>query len=152
MKAIVPLIRVCARRRRPFLFGTAAVLGLAPFYNIPGDYYEMGSIITTRVVTVLRNVDSTAEDTAAVADALEQDTPPSTPAFAGIRSDDIYLLIEKLVLEPASLGLDSPGAIASGFMLVFLSFIVDVLLAFLTYALGSLVARALVGEVRAPPL
>ena len=38
----VPLLKACGRRRRPILFGTAMVLGFAPIYNIPGDYYEMG--------------------------------------------------------------------------------------------------------------
>lgn len=46
----VPLLRACGRASRPLLFGPAIVLGLAPFYNLPGDYYEMGSILVTRAV------------------------------------------------------------------------------------------------------
>lgn len=45
----VPLLRACGRASRPLLFGPAIILGLAPFYNVPGDYYEMGSILTTRL-------------------------------------------------------------------------------------------------------
>ncbi|MEE2674815.1 MAG: hypothetical protein VX466_13520 [Myxococcota bacterium] len=45
----VPLLRACGRASRPLLFGPAIVLGLAPFYNLPGDYYEMGSIVVTRI-------------------------------------------------------------------------------------------------------
>jgi hypothetical protein len=48
----VPLMKLCTRRGRPVLLPIAIVLGLAPFYNLTGDYYEMGSIITTRLATV----------------------------------------------------------------------------------------------------
>ena len=47
----VPLVRVCTRRRHTWLFGSSVVLGLAPFYNVPGDYYEMASILFTRLLT-----------------------------------------------------------------------------------------------------
>ena len=46
----VPLLRACGRASRPLLLGPAIVLGLAPFYNLPGDYYEMGSILVTRML------------------------------------------------------------------------------------------------------
>ncbi len=120
----VPLIRLCTRKRRPILFGAAVVVGLAPFYNIPGDYYEMGSIITTRALTLLRG-------------------GGNPPAFAGIRSDDIYLLIEKLILRPAEIGLEGVGTVAAGVILIFVALALDVLLAFATYGLGTKVANVI---------
>ncbi len=50
----VPLLKACARAGRAALLGPALVLALAPFYSLPGDYYEMGSIITTRAIAALR--------------------------------------------------------------------------------------------------
>jgi hypothetical protein len=46
----VPLLRACGLGSRAFLFGPAIVLALAPFYSLLGDYYEMGSIIVTRML------------------------------------------------------------------------------------------------------
>jgi len=42
-------LRVAGAARRPFLFGLALPVGLAPFVSIPGDAYEIGSILVTRV-------------------------------------------------------------------------------------------------------
>src|SRR5262245_19971637 len=66
----VPLLKACARAGRPALLGPALVLAMAPFYSLPGDYYEMGSIITTRAITALPGVGS-------------------RPPIAALRSDDV---------------------------------------------------------------
>lgn len=122
----VPLVWACARRRRPMLFGVAIVVGLAPFYNLVGDYYEMGSIVTTRAVTLLRG-------------GGEQ------VAFAGIRSDDIFKLIGNVCTQPAALELHGPTAIAAAIALIVVSLVVGVVLALVTYALGARFARVLSG-------
>ncbi len=69
----VPLLRACGRASRPFLFGPAIILGLAPFYNLPGDYYEMGSIVVTRMLG---------------------------ETWHGLRSDDVLQLMEGLWRTP----------------------------------------------------
>ena len=117
----VPLLKLCTRRSRPLLLGAAVVVGLAPFYNVIGDYYEMGSVITTRVVTV-----------ASGGDAI---------AFEGIRSDDIFKLAGEFCLRPGELGLEGPAAIVVGAALILMSFLLGIVLAFVTYALGDLFAR-----------
>ena len=66
----VTLLHVAARRASPWLFGVAAVLAFAPIYNIPGDYFETASILTTRVATWLG-------------------AGSGNPAFAELRSDDV---------------------------------------------------------------
>jgi hypothetical protein len=122
----VPAMRQCARRARPFLFGAATVLGLAPFYSIPGDYYEMGSILTTRALTWATG-------------------GGGPPVFEALRSDDLLALIGKLVARPAELGLGGGGEAALGAGLIALSTAASVLLAFSSYALGGAVAGALPG-------
>ena len=125
----VPLIRLCARRRRPILFGVAIVVGLAPLYNIPGDYYEMGSIITTRAATLITG-----------------GSLIGSAAFEGVRSDDVFKLFTELIKQPDKLGLAGGGQIAVGAMLIAISLAVDVFLVFLTFFLGGLVATPLVGK------
>lgn len=117
----VALVKMCMKKRRPILFGIAMVVGLAPFYNMPGDYFEMGSIITTRVVTVLTG------------------GGPDI-AFVGIRSDDVFTLIQNIFTKPVDLGLASWGSVVIALLLVGVSLVVDVFLAFATYAVGGAVA------------
>lgn len=42
-------LRRAARRRRAALFGASLPFALAPFLSLPGDAYEIGSILTTRL-------------------------------------------------------------------------------------------------------
>ena len=118
----IPFLKFLRGRRRPILFGVGIVIGLAPFYNLTGDYLEMGSIIVTRVIT----------------GSL---TGPAH--FAGIRSDDVFKLITDLATNPSELGLDSPGKVALGALLTVVSMAVALSLAFLTYWAGHLVATGL---------
>ncbi len=118
----VALVKICMKKRRPIVFGIAMVVGLASFYNIPGDYFEMGSIITTRAVTVLTG------------------GGPDI-AFVGIRSDDVFTLIQNIFTKPAELGLAGFGNVVIALLLVVVSLVVDVFLAFATYAAGGAVAR-----------
>src|SRR5262245_26353721 len=54
----VPLLHVAARPGRhpalqALLFGAALPIAFAPFISLTGDYYEMGSIIVSRVVALV---------------------------------------------------------------------------------------------------
>jgi len=122
----VALVKLCTKRRRPILFGIAIVVGLAPFYNLQGDYFEMGSILVTRVVTILFGGGG------------------YPPMFNELRSDDIFKLFDSLFRTPGELGLTSVGLIAAGVAIILVSLVVDVLLAFGTYYLGHLVSRLFV--------
>ena len=123
----VPLVKLAGRARRPVLLGVSVVVGLAPFYNMPGDYYEMGSILTTRALTVFVGEearptaveDEPVENDSGVVEGGDQpvdvdaangesDAPTTQPAFAGMRSDDIYLLVGTIIDEPSKLGLTTP--------------------------------------------
>jgi len=118
----VPLLKALRGRRRPMLFGVAIVLGLAPFYNLTGDYLEMGSIIVTRVAT---------------------GSLSGPAAFAGIRSDDVFKLITDIATKPGELGLDTPWAVVIGCVLSVISQALALVLAFLTYWAGHLFSRLL---------
>ncbi|MBW2273066.1 MAG: hypothetical protein JRG96_07325 [Deltaproteobacteria bacterium] len=120
----VPLMRMCSRQLRPLLFGIAFVLVAIPFISIPGDYFEVGSIVTTRVASWV--VD---EETAG--------------AIEAVRSDDAFKLIGQLAGEPGELGLADHVPLAAA--LIVLSFVVSVLCAFLTYALSGKLADRVVG-------
>ena len=118
----VPLIKACARKRHPLLFGPALILGLAPLYNLPGDYFEMGSVVTTRAVSVLTGAD----------------TPP---AYAAIRSDDVFRLVGSMTGEMEEFRLaDDESPMVAG-VLVFVSAVVAILLALATYAAGAALSR-----------
>lgn len=118
----VPLVKRAARRSCPIAFGAAVVLGLAPFCNIIGDYYEMGSIITTRVLGA-----------AGVGDG--------PIAFEALRSDDISKLIKAVSQGPATLDPPVTIGVAAAYAVVGVSAIVGVLLAFMTYGAGAWFAR-----------
>lgn len=123
----VPILRACTRRRRPALLGAGVVVGLAPLYNVVGDYFEMGSIITTRAATLLSGSSESV-------------------AFAGIRSDDVFKLVGQLCTQPGELALHSPTAIGVAAVLILVSLLVGVVLAILTYALGDRFAMVFFGR------
>jgi len=118
----VPALRACTRRRRPLLMGVGVVVGLAPFYNVPGDYYEMGSILTTRAAAAL---------------GLD---------FTGLRGDDLARIVVQLFEEPRTLGVSGPGL--ATLSVLALSTALAFALAFATWASGDLLARRFVGPSR----
>lgn len=116
----VPLLKFASRRRRSILFGTAIVIGLAPFYSLPGDYFEMGSITATRIATLLRGGGSIL--------------------YEKLRSDDIFKLIGQLCTHPTELGLYGVGDIALAVPIILVSLALALLFALVTYALGHYVS------------
>jgi hypothetical protein len=74
----VPALRASARRRpgvaQAMVFGAALPVALAPFISLAGDYYEMGSIVVSRLVVT------------------------GAPALSPERwrSDDLFLLVDTL--------------------------------------------------------
>ena len=115
----MPLLCAAAQGGRPpalqaALFGVGLPIAFAPFVSFTGDYYEMGSILVSRLTAWL------------------------TPGFPVTRwrSDDLFKLIDHLFTDPG-------GGTAGDALGLLVSFAVGVVLAFLTYAAGHGVARAL---------
>lgn len=155
--SIVPgvlLLRWCSRKPRPVLLGMGVVIGLAPFYNLIGDYYEMGSIITTRIYTEIVPTSPAdqatahqgqAPDTSKITEQPSVDLASGSIAYVKLRSDDIFKLIADVIKRPKELNLHGPSDIAIGILIIMISMGVAVWLAFFTYLLGDRVARVIVG-------
>ncbi len=146
----VPLLKLCKRRRRPILFGLAIVMGLAPFYNLPGDYFEMGSIITTRALTPIAQWTDPKARLAVNEGKVECPEIEGAPtaAFRCLRSDDVFKLLGAYFTKPAELGLSGPGRMAAAAAIILASLIVALLLALATYALGHGFSNLVLGVNR----
>ncbi len=122
----VPLMRLCTRRWRPMLLGSAIVIGMAPFYNIIGDYYEMGSITTTALMGLAQGADSIP--------------------FVKLRSDDIFKLVGSVITEPDTVGLSGAMDIAWAILIITASFAIGVAYAFVTYFVGYRFAKLIIRD------
>ena len=116
----VPLLRAAASRRTPLraalCLGVALPLAYAPFISVAGDYYEMGSILVSRMVAVWN---------------------PAVP-LSRWRSDDALKLASQLFGAAGGGGLaDAAGMLAASF--------VGIVLIFLTYWLGTRWSRLIMG-------
>ncbi|MEK6676961.1 MAG: hypothetical protein AABZ47_15070 [Planctomycetota bacterium] len=119
----VPMLRWCAKRRRSILFGTGIVIGLAPIYQVWGDYYEMGSILVTRLLTYFSGNEKIV--------------------YKVVRADDVFRLIGDLFTKRQELGLQTVGQLFIAYFLVVVCLTVSILWAFVTYGLGRLFSRAI---------
>ena len=130
----IPLLRSCTRAWHPVRLGAGIVVGLAPFYNLFGDYFEMGSILVTRLATVLG-------------------LGSGPLAYPTLRSDDVFKLVGEIFTSPEAHALSGAGDVATAMVLVLFSFLLGIILAFLTYTLGDLIAtRAVWPTPPLPPL
>jgi hypothetical protein len=100
----VPLLRAVPRvrgRRSAVMLGAAIPAAFAPFVSLPGDYYEMGSILVSRAVAVF------------------------VPGFAveRWRSDDLIKLVSALAPEATvSDGLGVTASLLVGIALAFATY------------------------------
>ncbi len=121
----VPLLKLAGRRRGAVVFGVGLVVGLAPLTNLPGDFYEMGSVVVTRVGMLSGGLDE--------------------PTAVAMRSDDVFRLLGELAEGEGALG--GVGVVTVGTVMV-LSAVLAVVFAWGTYWLGAGVSRILSGKVR----
>lgn len=116
----IPLLRSAARNRcKPLrscvMLGAALPIAYAPFTSATGDYYEIGSILVSRTVSIWH------------------------PCFdlARWRSDDLFMLVRTLFFSHATASLgDACGVLAA--------FLVGIVVAFATYSIGTFWARLVV--------
>jgi hypothetical protein len=99
-------LRRAARARRPGLFGATLPFALAPFLSLPGDAYEIGSILVTRL------------------------PPWARPPLPGLlRGDDVFLKLEQLAELPTPPWGGAAAAVAVGVLWAFLTYGLGSLLA-----------------------
>lgn len=116
----VPLVKSAARSKpiaACLKLGFGLPIAFAPFISFSGDYYEMGSIIVTRIVKTF------------------------SPGFdvATWRSDDMFKLAQDLFFRGAPY---TAGDIIG----VAVSFILGIVLIYFTYLLGSLFSGLILGS------
>jgi hypothetical protein len=114
------LLRYAAKRGSLWIAGSGCVIGLAPFTNLTGDYFEIGTIFSTKIWNY-----------------MFQGAPArSMEGFWSLRSDDMFRLISEILTSPGSYGL--PGI--KNFFLIAVVISSGLLLAALisgwTYSLG----------------
>ncbi len=120
----VPLLRSAAGSKplwAAIKLGLGLPIAFAPFISFSGDYYEMGSIIISRIAGFI------------------------SPAFeiSRWRSDDLFKLADELFFKGTTYGfIDIVGV--SG------SFIVGIVLIYVTYMLGVLWSRLILGSRNKP--
>jgi len=117
----VPLLQALRRAPNPWLLGAAAIVAMAPWMSLTGDYYEIGSILMTRLVA------TTGAD------------------FSSLRSDDMLSLVSSVWRAPVGAGSSNPGPSPAAVAMIVASFVLGVLLASVTYSLGALVSRGIAG-------
>lgn len=109
------LLRSSFSLRYPLLFGAGLIIAFAPIISVTGDYYEMGSILITRVLRFLS----------------------STFPGEAFRSDDVFRLLKEIGRDPAAYNIhDFPSRLRAGLVII-ASFVLGLFLACLTYS-GSI--------------
>ena len=120
----VPLLRSASGSRPPsaaIKLGFGLPIAFAPFISFSGDYYEMGSIIVSRIGNFLY----------------------TTSQFTIWRSDDVFKLAGEIFFSTNPYGLiDILGVI--------LSFILGIILIYATYLLGVFWSRIILGPKKKP--
>ncbi|GEM_PF-556012 len=148
----VPLVKLAGRGRRPIVFGMAIVLGLAPFYNLSGDYFEMASIITTRSMATVTGGGTSPGGGSAVGETVEH-AMDKVHALEKLRSDDVFRLLSDFTNHPEKLGLETLRSKFVAVGLIAVSAALAVVLSFGTYWAGHVLCRLLQPRPRgAPPL
>ncbi len=105
------LLRSSFSRRHPLLFGASLIIACAPFISVTGDYYEMGSILITRVLGFVF---------------------PSSP-WKAFRSDDVFRLVQIMAKDPAAFNIHDFLSKMRAILIILASFALGLCLAGLTY-------------------
>lgn len=113
-----------ARKGMFWLFGPGIVLGLASFYNLTGDFFEIGTILVTRVLDVFT-----------AGRALS-----ATGAFWELRSDDLFRLMSEIAGSPVQFGMNSPAGIFVVLTVITAGLVLAGVLAGYTYLSGRWLA------------
>ena len=118
------LLLLFNRTRNLIFAGPGLILGLAPFMNLTGDYFEMGTILSTRWIDLLFS--------GRPSNLIEN--------YYLLRSDDIFRLFGEIAGNPSNYGMQTLPGIFFTSVTVILGALLAVLLCGWTYHLGRWIA------------
>lgn len=118
-------LKIAYKHQKTWLLGPGIVMGLASFYNLTGDFFEMGTILSTRLINIL---------TAGFAADTWQ-------GFWLLRSDDIFRLMGEIFENPHIYGMHQASGILITIPVILLGFFLAVCLAGWVYLAGRYVSR-----------
>lgn len=121
----IPLIGKAIRTTRFVYWGPGIVIGLATFYNVTGDFFEIGTIISTRMIDM----------------ATGGKVSAGVSAYWSLRSDDLFRLIGEIGTDPAGYGFDTAAGIIPVSLVVVTGLILAILSAGWIYQLGRALSR-----------
>lgn len=100
------------------------ILGLAPFMNVTGDYFEIGTIITTKFWNIV----------------LQGYPARSIEAYWDLRSDDIFRLVSEISSSPTLYGLPGFSIFFQLAAVILSGFLLAIVFSGWTYQIGRLLA------------
>lgn len=118
------LLIYSARIKRMCVSGIGMILGLAPFMNVTGDYFEIGTIITTKFWNIV----------------LQGYPARSIEAYWDLRSDDIFRLVSEISSSPTLYGLPGFSIFFQLAAVILSGFLLAIVFSGWTYQIGRLLA------------
>jgi hypothetical protein len=118
------LLIYSARAKKMWVSGMGMILGLAPFMSVTGDYFEIGTIIMTKIWNSV----------------LQGYPAQSIEAYWNLRSDDIFRLISEISAEPNLYGLNGFLGFLEIVVIVLSGFFLSILFSGWTYQIGRMLA------------
>jgi hypothetical protein len=118
------LLVYSARAKKMWVSGVGMIVGLAPFISLTGDYFEIGTIITTKIWN----------------SALQGYPAQVIEAYWNLRSDDIFRLISEISAEPNLYGLPGFSGFFQVVAIVLSGFFLAILFSGWTYQIGRILA------------
>ena len=108
-----------------WMMGPGVVMGLASFYNLTGDYFEMGTILSTRLINSL----------------LGGGPADNFASFWLLRSDDIFRLFSEISEAPEMYGIGTVNGTLVTSLAIAIGLFLAISLAGWVYQIGRLCAR-----------
>ncbi len=128
-------LKMAIKKKKIWMTGPGAVMGLAPFINLTGDYFEMGTIVSTRLVNIVGG----GVPVKLIGDFAA--TPPKS-FFNLLRSDDIFRLFKEMAdASPEIYGLNSVTGILIVGAVIGLGGVLAIVFSGWTYTAGILATK-----------
>jgi len=113
-------LKLAFKKKKLWLMGPGIVMGLAPFYNLTGDFFEIGTILSTRLVNILFGGQPEMLYT----------------KFWLLRSDDIFRLFSEIVSSPVDYGMNTGLGVFVTVCVIFIGAVLAITFAGWTYLIG----------------